>query len=292
MANYTDHSLPSTIEIKKEPINSKKTKNSFINLANKTSNHIKLIAKSSNCTINIIYENNVGINSTFISTTADNSNLTLNRKIICKNENSITNNYNQFELKNNSTIVTNEENIKNTGYILDFTDATLANNCHLIGLNQTYLSKKSRFQNRIYIDGENATARLNGLAINNTNESSFYNTHIYHNVKNTESHQLFKSINKLNATFEYNGKVTVKKDAQQINSYQLNQNILLDDYANIYSRPQLFIDADDVKCSHGSTTGDLNQHELFYLMSRGLDKNSSRKMVLRAFVEDASIMNC
>ena len=119
--------------------------------------------------------------------------------------------------------------------------------------------------------------RLNGLAINNTNESSFYNTHIYHNVKNTESHQLFKSINKLNATFEYNGKAKVKKDAQQINSYQLNQNILLDDYANIYSRPQLFIDADDVKCSHGSTTGDLNQHELFYLMSRGLDKNSSRK---------------
>ena len=70
-----DHSLPSTIEIKKNLL-IQKTKNSFINLANKTSNHKKLIAKSSNCTINIIYENNVGINSTFISTTADNSNLT------------------------------------------------------------------------------------------------------------------------------------------------------------------------------------------------------------------------
>ena len=236
-----------------------------------------MIAKSCNCTINIIYENNIGINSTFISTTADNSNLTINRKIICKNENSITNNYNQFELKNNSTIVTNEENIKNTGYILDFTDATLANNCHLIGLNQTYLSKKSRFQNRIYIDGENATARLNGLAINNTNESSFYNTHIYHNVKNTESHQLFKSINKLNATFEYNGKVSVKKDAQQINSYQLNQNILLDDYANIYSRPQLFIDADDVKCSHGSTTGLKSTRIILFNESRTRQKIAAEK---------------
>ena len=80
--------------------------------------------------------------------------------------------------------------------------------------------------------------------------------------------------------------MTVKKDAQQINSYQLNQNILLDEYATIHSRPQLFIDADDVKCSHGSTTGDLNKEELFYLMSRGLDEITSKKMVLRAFVEE------
>ena len=91
---------------------------------------------------------------------------------------------------------------------------------------------------------------------------------------------------KQNATLEYNGKVTVCPHAQQTNSYQLNQNILLDDYANVYSRPQLFIDADDVKCTHGSTTGDINKHEVLYLMSRGLDELTSRKIVLNAFFEE------
>ena len=185
-----------------------------------------------------------------------------------------------------STVIINETNNENKGHTLDFVDSSLEENCHLIGLNQSYLSDNSRFENRVNMNGESATARLNGLCINAEDKECFYNTHVFHNKGNNESHQLFKSINKNNALFEYNGKVSVKKDAQQINSYQLNQNICLDDFATIHSRPQLFIDADDVKCSHGSTTGDLNKEELFYLKSRGLDEVTSKKMVLRAFVDE------
>ena len=93
---------------------------------------------------------------------------------------------------------------------------------------------------------------------------------MFHHAEETESHQLFKSLNLDDALFEYNGKVTVAQNAQQINSYQLNQNIVLNNSATIHSRPQLFIDADDVKCSHGSTTGDINREQLLYLKSRGL----------------------
>ena len=132
---------------------------------------------------------------------------------------------------------------------------------------------------------EKKLCTIHGLAINEKDQQCFYNTHVFHDAENSESHQLFKSLVKNNATLEYNGKVTVMPKAQLTNSYQLNQNIILDDFANIYSRPQLFIDADDVKCSHGSTTGDINKHEVLYLMSRGIDELTSRNIVLNGYIQ-------
>ena len=278
--------LPNDVQIKETTINLKETKDSFIQLATHASKNFELTFNGCTSDISIIYDNSHNIQSTALCIHALKSNITIRRLFLCKESESVTNNYIQLNIQYNSTVVINEENRNNQAHIFDFVDASLENNCHLIGLNQSYLSHQSRFQNRAFINGSNATVRLNGLAINDKNNQSFYNTHIYHNVGDTESHQLFKSINKTNALFEYNGKVSVKKDAQLINSYQLNQNIILDEYATIHSRPQLFIDADDVKCSHGSTTGDLNQDELFYLKSRGLDELNSRKLVLKAFSDE------
>ncbi|RAP24086.1 hypothetical protein DID73_01585 [Candidatus Marinamargulisbacteria bacterium SCGC AG-343-K17] len=265
--------------------NTTNTDKGFIELAKRSPDTIHLKLKNSNETISMMYNSTSGINSTNISIEIDGGELIIERHFSTHN-NSLSNNYLNIQATNNANVIINEINNENTGSTLDFVDTTLDTNCHLVGLNQSYLSHNSRFQNRVYMNGINATARLNGLCINETEKECFYNTHVFHNKGENESHQLFKSINKDKSLFEYNGKVSVKKDAQQINSYQLNQNILLDDYATIHSRPQLFIDADDVKCSHGSTTGDLNKEELFYLMSRGLDETISKKMVLRAFVDD------
>ncbi|MCX6162618.1 MAG: SufD family Fe-S cluster assembly protein, partial [Ignavibacteriae bacterium] len=81
----------------------------------------------------------------------------------------------------------------------------------------------------------------------------------------------------------FNGKIMVRQDAQKTNAYQTNNNILLSDNAAINSKPQLEIFADDVKCSHGATTGQLNPDELFYLRARGIGEEDAKRMLLFAF---------
>lgn len=85
----------------------------------------------------------------------------------------------------------------------------------------------------------------------------------------------------------FNGKVFVRQDAQKINAFQNNQNILLTDDANINSKPELEIYADDVKCSHGSTTGELDEEGMFYLQSRGVNPTEAKKMLINAFADEA-----
>ena len=82
----------------------------------------------------------------------------------------------------------------------------------------------------------------------------------------------------------FNGRVVVKQDSQKINAYQDNGNILLSDFAKINAKPELEIYADDVKCSHGSTTGQLDDDALFYLQARGISKEKSRHLLVQAFV--------
>ena len=84
----------------------------------------------------------------------------------------------------------------------------------------------------------------------------------------------------------FNGKIFVRQDAQKTNAFQSNKNVLLSDKATINTKPQLEIWADDVKCSHGCTTGQLDLEALFYLQSRGIQKDKARAMLLRAFASD------
>ena len=81
----------------------------------------------------------------------------------------------------------------------------------------------------------------------------------------------------------FNGKIFVRQDAQKTNAFQQNNNIILSDEANIYTKPQLEIWADDVKCSHGATTGKLDQNQLFYLRTRGIDEKRAKSILLHAF---------
>ena len=282
------YNLPNNAELSKDSLPLKETKNAFIRLIKQ--NEYKLTLNNCNETIDIIYDCD-NHNKSYINVIVNDSNVILNRVFINKNNGIQINGLNTIINKDSSLLI-QERNIDNNGFTLDFVDTELFENAVFKSLNESYSSTNSRFQNRVFVNGIKGYAKLHGLAINEEDKKSFYNTHVYHQIEDTESHQLFKSLNKDNATFEYNGKVSVEKDAQQINSYQLNQNILLDEYANVYSRPQLFIDADDVKCTHGSTTGDINQDQLFYLKSRGLSDNQSKKIILRGFIEDViSISN-
>jgi Fe-S cluster assembly protein SufD len=283
-----NHSLPEECVLSETDIIPKKTNNSFITFALEQSKNYHLdLLKSINEPIAIIYENSNG----YLSTTALQIRSRRNIKNHIKRyfsapENTCLTTYANCILEDHAELTITETNTNNQGRILDFIDAELNEKCLFFTLNQSYLSQNSRFQNRVFVNGEYSNATLHGLAINEVEQECYYNTHIFHDCENSESHQLFKSMVKKNALLEYNGKVTVCPNAQQTNSYQLNQNILLDDFANVYSRPQLFIDADDVKCTHGSTTGDINEHEVLYLMSRGLDRLTSRKIVLNAFFEE------
>jgi Fe-S cluster assembly protein SufD len=104
-----------------------------------------------------------------------------------------------------------------------------------------------------------------------------------HRVPNCESNELYKGIANGKSTGVFNGKVFVQAHAQKTNAYQSSKNILLSDEASIYTKPQLEIYANDVKCSHGTSTGKIDESALFYLKARGIGEESAKKLLLQAF---------
>ena len=133
----------------------------------------------------------------------------------------------------------------------------------------------------IAINGENAEVHMNGLFVVKDGHHTDNHTLVEHNVPNCFSNELYKGVIADGGTGVFNGKIYVNQDAQKTNAYQSNKNILLGDKATINTKPQLEIYADDVKCSHGTTTGMLNEDALFYLQTRGLNENLARKVLLR-----------
>jgi len=111
-------------------------------------------------------------------------------------------------------------------------------------------------------------------------------TLVHHKQENCESHEMYKGIYDDSATGVFNGKVIVDKLAQKTNAYQQNDNILIGDKASINAKPQLEIFADDVKCSHGCTIGQLDNSALFYLQSRGIPQKEAKALMLFAFCND------
>ena len=138
----------------------------------------------------------------------------------------------------------------------------------------------------IVLNGQHCETHLNGLFITHDNQHIDNHTLVDHQQPNCQSNQLYKGILNDKSTGIFNGKIFVKKDAQKTNAYQSSKNILLSDDATINTKPQLEIYADDVKCSHGSTTGQIDPDALFYLRARGLGEQSARKLLMFAFAED------
>jgi Fe-S cluster assembly protein SufD len=107
-----------------------------------------------------------------------------------------------------------------------------------------------------------------------------------HRKPNSESHELYKGVLMGNATGVFNGKIFVRPDAQKTNAFQSCKNVLASTRATMNTKPQLEIWADDVKCSHGTTTGQLNEDALFYLRSRGISLANAKTLLLLAFVQE------
>lgn len=134
-----------------------------------------------------------------------------------------------------------------------------------------------------YQNGERIDSTLKGVTIIGEKQHVDHNTLVHHIEPNCESHQDYKGIFDDNATGVFNGKVVVEKEAQKTNAFQSNNNILVSDKATINTKPQLEIFADDVKCSHGCTIGQLDESALFYLKSRGIPEKEARGLLMFAF---------
>lgn len=138
----------------------------------------------------------------------------------------------------------------------------------------------------IDVNGQNCTTNLNGVYLTKGKQHVDNHSIVDHKVANCESNELYKGVMDDKSTGVFNGKVFVRKDAQKINAFQSNGNVLLSDDATINSKPELEIYADDVKCSHGSTTGQLDEEAIFYLRARGISEKSARQLMVAAFTEE------
>jgi Fe-S cluster assembly protein SufD len=138
----------------------------------------------------------------------------------------------------------------------------------------------------IQVQGEHAETHLNGMYMLNGQQHVANYTTVDHQVPNCESHELYKGIMDDKSLAVFNGKVFVQQDAQKTNAFQSNANVLISEDASVNSKPELEIYADDVKCSHGSTTGQLDDEALFYLRARGISQKGATQLLLTAFMSD------
>ncbi len=136
------------------------------------------------------------------------------------------------------------------------------------------------------VNGVRAASHMNGLYLLQHEEHVDNRTLVNHNVANCESFELYKGILGGKSTGVFNGKIIVAQAAQKTNAFQSNRNLLLSNDANIYTKPQLEIFADDVKCSHGATSSQIEDSELFYLQARGIGKETARGLLVFAFGEE------
>ncbi len=144
------------------------------------------------------------------------------------------------------------------------------------------------FKNEINcnLKGEHSSAFLNGIFLLNESQQHEIRSTINHLVENTKSFQLIKSVLGKNSKAAYQGRIFVDSKAQKTDGYQLSKAILLDETSEFNAKPELEIYADDVKCSHGSASGSLDENSIFYLMSRGLNYKQSKELLINGFMLD------
>ncbi len=173
-------------------------------------------------------------------------------------------------------------------------------NVHHVGTTQVWQDSKSYFYAatitidggfirnnlNVVLDGEHVESHMYGLYIPSGSQHIDNHTLVDHRKPNCESNELYKGVLSDKSTGVFNGKIFVREDAQKTNAYQNCRNVITSDAAVMNTKPQLEIWADDVKCSHGTTTGQLNDEVIFYMQSRGIPKAEAVKLQLVAFAED------
>ncbi|WP_288423458.1 Fe-S cluster assembly protein SufD [uncultured Spirosoma sp.] len=174
----------------------------------------------------------------------------------------------------------------NQAYHIGTTQVHQTDNSHFYAATVTLNGNFVRNNLNIVLNGQYAEAFMYGLYMPNGRQHVDNHTLVDHAMPNSYSNELYKGILDDSGTGVFNGKIFVRPDAQKTNAYQSCKNVVLSPNATMNTKPQLEIYADDVKCSHGTTTGQLNDEALFYMRSRGIPKDEARTLLLYAFAQD------
>ena len=175
---------------------------------------------------------------------------------------------------------------KNSNFKYSFKDINLEKNSHLEYFILSKGSKFSKHDINCSLNNEYGSVVLNGIIDLNDERHHEIKTKINHNEENCKSYQLIKSVLNDNSKGVYQGKIYVDSKAQKTDGYQLSRALLLSDEVEFNAKPELEIYADDVKCSHGSTSGNIDENSIFYLMSRGLSYEQSKKLLTNGFLNE------
>ena len=260
VSNYTKILVKSGYQLKKPLI----LFNYFSNNLNNVGINIRLDIKlEDDASLNIINISNENLNNNFLNF----------RQKINIGKNSI--------LKNYSLDINENSNFK-----YSFKDISLEKNSHL---EYFILSKGSKFLKHdinCSLNNEYGSVVLNGIIDLDDKKHHEIKTNINHNEENCKSYQLIKSVLNENSKGIYQGKIYVNSKAQKTDGYQLSRALLLSDEVEFNAKPELEIYADDVKCSHGSTSGNVDEDSIFYLMSRGLSYEQSKKLLTNGFLNE------
>jgi len=178
------------------------------------------------------------------------------------------------------------QNLNNDSTLISNTEFHLEKDAELISNFITLNGGMIRNNARVLFNGPHGIASINGLYLMDRKQHIDNYLYVDHAYPHCTSVEMFKGIMDESSTGVFNGHVYVRKDAQKTNAYQGNRNILLTDTAKVNSKPFLEIYADDVKCSHGSTTGQLDAESMFYLMQRGIGPESARMLLMFAFANE------
>lgn len=178
------------------------------------------------------------------------------------------------------------QNINDSSILLNTSFAKQSANSSIRTNTLSFNGGMIRNDNNISLDGEGCNTDVYGLYLMDKKQHVDNQIKVHHNKANCNSNELFKGILDDEATAVFNGHIYVAQDAQKTNAYQNNSNLLLTSKAKINTMPFLEIYADDVKCSHGATIGQLDQEAMFYLRSRGISKSNARLLLMYAFASD------
>ena len=270
--------------------------NSLIDLNNAFTNKIFKIVIKENYSLKkplIIYHtNNEKIKSKSINLRLDfeleqNSSLRLVDFFADNSEKNFINILYNFNLKKDS-ILKNYKVDKFENDNLKYSFNNIEQETNSISETFIYSAGSNYFKNEINcnLKGEYSSAFVNGVFSLTGNQQHEIRSTINHLVENTKSYQLIKSVLGKLSKAAYQGRIFVNSKAQRTDGYQLSKAILLDETSEFNAKPELEIYADDVKCSHGSASGSLNENSIFYLMSRGLNYQQSKELLINGFLLD------
>ena len=270
--------------------------NSLIDLNNAFTNKVFKVLIKKNYSLNkplIIYHSTnekiklKNINLRLDFELEENSSIRIIDFFIDNSDKNFTNILYNFDLKKNSILKNYKiDKFNNDNLKYSFNNIEQESN----SVSETFIlsSGSNFFKNEVNcnLKGKYSSAFVNGIFSLKENKQHEIRTTINHLVENTKSYQLIKGVISKLSKAAYQGKIFVDSKAQKTDGYQLSKAILMDETSEFNAKPELEIYADDVKCSHGSASGSLNENSIFYLMSRGLNYQQSKELLINGFLID------